>query len=280
MAKKTTESDSVQPAKKSGVLTNPIRNLTSTAVLCLILGTAFLALPYFVRDYCGFVIGGLLCAAGLVYTIIYFLRKPVSGIYRSEFASGLVILAAGIYVIVASLRPDATGVSITLRLIITALGVLIAVDGVMKLQYTLDMARMRYDAWWVGLFTSFLGLAIGVLIATGLVDDFGVRIHIGADDFLSAMLILGVSFIVNAALDLITVILVAVRNHAAAKAEAAAAKAAAESAAPEPASPYVSAVPAPAAPAPAPAPAAPAPAAPDPAPVAAAPDTTAPDSTN
>lgn len=218
MAKQTNEADNGQSAKRSGILTNPIRNLAVTALLCLILGVAFLAMPYFVRYYCGYVIGGLLCAIGLVYTVIYFLRKPVSGIYRSEFASGMVILAAGIYVIVASLRPDATGISITLRMIVTALGVLTAADGVLKLQYTLDLARMRFDAWWVGLFTSLPGLALGVLTATGLVDDFGVRIHAGRDDYLSAMLMLGVAFIVNAILDVITLTLVAVRNHIASKA--------------------------------------------------------------
>ena len=217
MAKKSSESDSGQSAKKSGILTNPIRNLAVTAVLCLALGVVFLALPYFVRDYCGYVIGGLLCAIGVVYTVIYFLRKPVSGIYRSEFATGLVILAAGVYVIVASLRPDAAGLSITLRMIVTALGVLMAVDGVLKLQYTLDLARMQFDAWWVGLFTSLPGLALGVLTAAGLVDDFGVRIGAGDGDFLSAMLVLGVTFIVNAILDIITLTLVAVRNHIAAK---------------------------------------------------------------
>lgn len=235
MARKTTETDNGQSAKKSGILTNPIRNLTVTATLCVILSVAFLAFPYFVRDYSGYVIGGLICAIGFAYTVIYFLRKPVSGIYRTEFAAGLVILAAGVYVIIASLRPDATGISITLRLIVTALGILMAVDGVLKLQYTLDLARMRFDAWWLGLFTSLLGLALGILTAAGLVDDFGVRLGVGDGNFLSAMLILGVAFIVNAVLDVITVTLIAVRNHIAAK-EAAAAAAAPTSPA-EPAAP-------------------------------------------
>ncbi len=238
MAKRSTEADNGQSAKKSGILTNPIRNLAVTAALCLILGVVFLAAPYFVRDYSGYVIGGLICAIGLVYTVIYFLRKPVSGIYRSEFAAGLVMLAVGVYVIVASFRPDAAGLSITLRLIVTALGILMAVDGVLKLQYTLDLARMRFDAWWLGLFTSLLGLALGVLTAAGLVDDLGVRIHIGDGDFLSAMLILGVGFIVNAVLDVITMTLIAVRNHTASKQEAAASAAAAAAAQqPEPAAP-------------------------------------------
>lgn len=232
MARKTTETDNGQSAKKSGILTNPIRNLTVTATLCVILSVAFLAFPYFVRDYSGYVIGGLICAIGFAYTVIYFLRKPVSGIYRTEFAAGLVILAAGVYVIIASLRPDATGISITLRLIVTALGILMAVDGVLKLQYTLDLARMRFDAWWLGLFTSLLGLALGILTAAGLVDDFGVRLGVGDGNFLSAMLILGVAFIVNAVLDVITVTLIAVRNHIAAKEAAAAPTPPAEPAAP------------------------------------------------
>lgn len=221
MSKKVTEPDNGQSAKRSGILTNPIRNLIVTAILCLALGVAFLALPYFVRDFSGYVIGGLACVIGLAYIVIYFLRKPVSGIYRSEFAAGVVMLAAGVYIIVASLRPDATGISITLRLIVTALGVLMAVDGVLKLQYTLDLARMQFDAWWLGLFTSLLGLAIGILTAAGLVDDLGVRLSIGDGDFLSAMLILGVAFIVNAVLDAVTVTLIAVRNHTAAKRAAA-----------------------------------------------------------
>lgn len=235
MAKRPDEPDNGQSAKKSGILTNPIRNLAVTAALCLILGVVFLAAPYFVRDYSGYVIGGLICTIGLVYTVIYFLRKPVSGIYRTEFAAGVVMLAAGIYVIVASFRPDAAGLSITLRLIVTALGILMAVDGVLKLQHTLDLARMRFDAWWLGLFTSLLGLALGVLTASGLVDDFGVRIHIGDGDFLSAMLILGVGFIVNAVLDVITMTLIAVRNHIASRLDAAAAAAPAPQ--PEPAVP-------------------------------------------
>ena len=246
MAKKTTEPDNGQSAKKTGIVTNPIRNLAVTAALCLILGVVFLAVPYFVRDYAGYVIGGLVSAIGLVYIIIYFLRKPVSGIYRSEFAAGIVMLSAGIYVTIASFRPDAAGISITLRLIVTALGILMAADGVLKLQYTLDMARMRFDAWWVGLFTSLPGLGLGILTATGLVDDFGVRISIGSDDFRSAMLVLGVAFIVNAVLDCVTLTLIAVRNRAAAK-QAAAAAAAAPAAAETPAVPYAPTVSAPAA---------------------------------
>ncbi len=243
---------SEQAAKKSGILTSPIRNMLVTALVCAALGAAFLVQPAFVRDYCGFIIGGLICLIGLIYILMYFCRKQVSGIYRSEFAMGAIALAAGVYVILASLRPDATGISITLWLIVTALGVLIAVDGVLKLQYTFDLARMHFGGWWVGLIVSLLGIALGVLVAMGVVVNTGVQLHLGADDFTSAMMLLGIGFCGNALLDLIVLILVAVRNRKAAKAEAAAAAAAAaaEAAAPIPApAPSYYASPAPAAPA-------------------------------
>lgn len=224
MAKNKTASDGEMSAKRSGVLNNPIRNLIVTAAVCLVLGAAFLAQPHFIHDYCGYVIGGLICAIGVTYILIYFIRKPVSGVYRSEFATGAVILAAGVWVVTASMRPGAIGISITLRLIVTSIGVLIAVDGVLKLQYTLDLARMKFSAWWVGLVTSLLGIALGVLTSIGLVDSFGVLMGVNRDDFINAMQFLGIGFCLNALLDTATVILVSVRNHTAAKAEAALAK--------------------------------------------------------
>ncbi len=224
MARNKTASDGETTAKKSGVLNDPIRNLIVTAAVCLALGAAFLAQPHFIHDYCGYVIGGLVCAIGVTYILIYFIRKPVSGVYRSEFATGTVILAAGVWVVAASMRPGTIGISITLRLIVTAVGVLIAVDGVLKLQYTLDLARMRYSAWWVGLITSLLGIGLGVLTAIGMVDSFGVLMGVNRDDFINAMQFLGIGFCLNALLDTVTVILVAVRNHTAAKVEAALAK--------------------------------------------------------
>ena len=213
--------DGEQSAKKSGVLTNPIRNQIITAVVCLALGAAFIALPEFIRYYCGYVIGGLLGLIGLVYIIIYFARKPVSGVYRTEFAAGVLLVAAGAYVISASLRPNEVGISITLRWIVTALGVLMAADGALKLQYTLDLARMKYGAWWTGLLLSLLGVALGVLTAMGLVDAFGVYMHLMDGGFLGAMLALGTALCLNGLLDLGMMTLVAVRNHAAAKAAAA-----------------------------------------------------------
>ena len=254
MAKKQIGTEGDQSAKKSGVLTNPIRNLIITAIVGLALGLAFLLQPNFVQDYCGLILGGLIGGIGLLYIIIYFCRKPVGGVYRSEFAIGCIALAAGVYVLLSSLKPDTTGLSVTLRFIVTVLGLLIAADGVLKLQYSFDLARMKFGGWWFAMILSLLGIALGVLMTMGLVDEAGVRFGYWAEDFMNAMLFLGIAFCVNAWLDIITVIMVAVRNGKAARADTAAALAAAQAAAAA-APTYYSPAPAPA-PAPAAAPAA------------------------
>ncbi len=209
-----------QAARKSGVLTNPIRNLIITSLVSLALGVVFLVQPYFMLNYSGYAIGGLVCIIGVIYIFIYFIRKPVSGVYRSEFALGTILTAAGLYLIVASYKT--IGISITLRMIVTALGILMAADGVMKLQYTLDMARMHYSGWWIAFLCSILGIALGVITALGLVDSFGVLVGTVSSDFINAMLFLGIGFCINALLDLCTMITIVVRNHQGAKAEAAA----------------------------------------------------------
>ena len=66
---------SEQHAKKSGMLNNPIRNMVITTLVCAVLAAAFLLQPHLVQEYCGYVLGGLVCAIGLVYILIYFIRK-------------------------------------------------------------------------------------------------------------------------------------------------------------------------------------------------------------
>ena len=218
-AKKTALRGDQSSARKSGVLTNPIRNLIITAIVSALLGAAFIVEPTLVYTYCTYVIGGLVGLIGLVYLIIYFCRKPVSGVYRSEFALGVLALLAGAYVAFSGLLPEneIANISFTLSLIVRIVGILIALDGLLKLQYALDLARMRYSKWWLALIFSLLGIAVGVLTTMGIIYNLGDTLGV------SGMLVLGAGFCVNALIDLIVMIIIAVRNHKANKADSLAA---------------------------------------------------------
>jgi len=152
--------------------------------------------------YCGYIIGGIVAVIGLVNVICYFAKKMVDGVYRSEFVVGIIAIAAGAYVALLS--------GGTLSFILLVLGLLCAVDGLLKIQYTLDLARMHYEKWWLPLIMGALGLGIGVIIVMGLLAD------LAGSSVNNQLMYLGATFCLNCVLDVITIVVIAVRNSKAA----------------------------------------------------------------
>ena len=242
MAKKNKKETAVKEKKeKTGRVQNvfghPIRNLIVAAVVSILIGIAFIVKPYEVSQYCGYGVGGIIGVVGIVYIILYFCHKPVSGEYRSEFAIGLLAILAGAYVALSGLISEGGGVGYVLA--IRILGILIVADGMMKLQYSVDIGRMKFKAWWVVLIFAVIGIGIGVLTVTdfdktvisartypasflyGLGGKLGLETAKGQyNDFFSGMMMLGIAFCVNGVLDLAAMTVVAVRNHRARRDEA------------------------------------------------------------
>lgn len=225
---KTKASAGEGKTKKENAFGNPIRNLIITALVCIVMGVVFLVEPSLVYSYCGYVIGGLIGLVGLAYIIIYFCKKPVSGVYRYEFGLGLVALLAGAYVALGGYLSSSGTTGIGFSVLLKIIGILIAADGVLKLQYSVDIARMKYPRWWVALIFSILGIALGAAIVLGYVYDFGYVVGLGSSSyyteaqnaFIGGMMLLGVAFCVNALLDLLTMMIVMIRNRKARRAAA------------------------------------------------------------
>lgn len=228
---KKTKTPKQKPAKankKEAVFGNPIRNLIVTAVVSILMGVAFLVQPSLVYSYCGYGVGGLIGLVGIAYIILYFCKKPVSGVYRYEFGLGLVALLAGAYVALGGYLGGEGSTGIGFSVLLKIIGILIAADGVLKLQYSVDLARMKYPRWWVALIFSILGIAVGVAVILGYVYDFGGTIGLGSSSyyteaqnaFVGGMMLLGVAFCLNGLLDLLTLMIVAIRNHKARRDEA------------------------------------------------------------
>lgn len=203
----------VKPAKKakkqpkplescgSRIIGSPVRVLIVLAVISAIIGVALFQFYDAYKSYFDYIIGGLIIVIGVVSMICYFAKRMIDGVYRSEFAIGVLCIAFGLYVALNG------GASFSFLVII---GALCAFDGVIKLQYTLDLARMRFKAWWLPLIFSILGIAIGIVILMGL---FGELFGEGEGAAMA-----GLALCVNALFDIICAIVVAVRNHKAKKA--------------------------------------------------------------
>lgn len=205
----------VAVTKKAAVQGHPVRNLLIAAIIGVVLGVVFI-LPQtqsYVYYYSCYAAGGILAVVGLVYIILYFARKPVSGEYHSEFGMGLLAILAGAYVALSNMLFADSGMEINFTVIAQLIGIAALLSGIMKLQYCLDLGRMGYKKWWILLITSVLGIALGVFIAFFMDIITGLYYTTGY----SVMTILGACFCLNGVLDLIAMIVVAVRNRKAAK---------------------------------------------------------------
>ena len=238
MAKKNKKDKSAPKEKQvQNVFGHPVRNMIAAAVVSILLGAAFIIKPYEVSQYCGYGVGGLIAVVGIVYIILYFCHKPVSGEYRSEFAIGLLALLAGAYVALGGLVFSGGGVGYILA--IRIIGLLILADALLKLQYSVDIARMHFRQWWIVLILAILGAVIGVLVTTDFTAvaigsrtapasylyilgvNFGIVSNMGQyNGFYSGMTMLGIGFCVNGILDLASMLVIAIRNHRARRDEA------------------------------------------------------------
>lgn len=201
--------------KKAAVFGHPVRNLLIAALIGIVLGIVFI-LPQtqgYVYYYCCYAVGGLVALFGIVYIIMYFARRPVSGEYHYEFGFGLVAVLAGAYVALSSMLFTSSDMTITFTVLVQLIGILVALDGILKLQYCLDLARMRHEKWWIVLITAVLGIALGVAMTVFL--DYIT--YYSTTYGLALMTVLGAVYCLNAVLDLVAMIVVAVRNRKANK---------------------------------------------------------------
>ena len=224
-------------SRVQNVFGHPIRNMIVAAVASILIGVAFIIKPLEVSQYCGYGVGGVIGVVGLIYIILYFCHRPISGEYRSEFAIGLLAVLAGAYVALSGEISSGGGVGYVLA--VRILGVLIVADGMLKLQYSVDIGRMRFGAWWIVLLFAVIGIGIGVLTVTdfnktaitarsvpasylyNLGGDLGLETGRGQyNSFYSGMMMLGIAFCLNGVLDIASMIVIAIRNQRARRDEA------------------------------------------------------------
>lgn len=187
--------------KKYRVIGSPVRVLLVSAVLSLLLGIVLYKVYYTYYAYIDYIVGGLIALVGVVAMATYFCKRMIDGVYRNEFALGIICLGVGGYIILRS-GTDAT-------FFLTVIGLLAALSGVIKLQYSLDLIRMGYKKWWLTLAMSILSLAIGVVILMDL---------LGGLEWINKVMYTGLALLANGVFDIVSLICIALRNRKASKA--------------------------------------------------------------
>ena len=216
-AKKTKKAKKAPVDNGVVIMGHPIRNLLIAALAGIILGGVLIGATYayvggitavsdIIGSYFGIVMGALVAILGVVYIIVYFKRPGALGEYHYEFGIGLAAVVTGAYLAVGGLLGSGTDLSVSTGMVYRVIGILVLVDGILKVQYSLDMLRMKFAGWWLQLVLGILGLGLGVVIILGYAYSLGADLGLGGACGIGAALAL------NGILDLVALISAAVCN--------------------------------------------------------------------
>ncbi len=102
-----------------------------------------------------YIVGIALCLLGVMSIVGYF--RETADIFGSlGLAQGIALFAAGLIVVI---KPSVLSGMITL-----VFGILIVLDGILKLQYAFDLFRIRAQLWWGVLAASAVMIIVGVIV--------------------------------------------------------------------------------------------------------------------
>lgn len=140
------------------------KDILFAAAIMIIVGILFVVYPDTSANMIAYVLGTALCVWGVVVMIAYFMSDRFYAFSSYGLVQGIALLAVGIVILAnpAALTNIITGV----------FGVAMIVDGALKLQYAVDLARVRSERWWVVLIVALVIIIIGAVI---VIDPIDVR---------------------------------------------------------------------------------------------------------
>ena len=160
-----------------------------TAAVYIVLGLVMVIYPETTMKTFCLALGAIFAVLGIINLVIYFTRNVMDSVYRYDFVSGVMLILAGLMFIVKMDK--------IIELIPMILGVLILLDGVIKLQHAIDLKRIDVGGWIYVFVFSMLCLSVGTVciwqpefIASTIVVIMGISyIFCGITDFVTIFLL-------------------------------------------------------------------------------------------
>lgn len=166
-------------------------NMIMMAVLFIALGVVLIIWPGATMATICYMLAALLIAVGVI-SLANYLRKDVNGlIYRYDLVVGLSAILGGILVIIK--------VDQLTSLIPVVLGFLVTISGIMKMQNSIDLLRLKHETWHVAFALSIINIVAGIIL---LIDPFSATVLI---------VITGISLVYSGLTDLYVTIVMAKR---------------------------------------------------------------------
>ena len=176
--------------KKLAVLLGGRTGGIAASAVEIVIGILLLINPEAFTKGIVIVLGLLLCAMGIWNMVRYF-RRPVQAVGGDwALSRGVMMILAGGFCVFNS-----QWLLAVLPALFIIYGVMMLVSGVMKLQRMADLRRLRHPRWYMPGISALMYIILAVII---LLNPFGTAMVVWT--------FVGVSMIVSAALDIITLI--------------------------------------------------------------------------
>ena len=165
------------------------RNLSSMAMSLveLIIGILLLVNPIGFTSGIIIAFGVVLMIMGIHKTVKYFRTEPEEAVVSQILVKGLLMLLAGVFCAFNSHWFIATFPVFTL-----VYGVVILITGITKVQWTIDIIRMKRSKWFWAAISAAISIVCGVVIITSPFSTTAVL-----------WMFIGISLIVEAVFDMI-----------------------------------------------------------------------------
>lgn len=126
------------------------------SVIYMIFGLVLLVWPDLSLQTLCYVLGAMFIVFGLTHIVLYFIKDRMNAFLQMDLVSGVFGIAAGIFVLV---KPR-----LVIELLPFLAGVLMILGSVIKLQNALDLKRLTFGKWYLGLAAAAVMLLMGVIL--------------------------------------------------------------------------------------------------------------------
>lgn len=157
----------------------------------IVLGILLLVNPVGLAKFIIAVLGVILAAIGAVNVIGYFRTPPFEASMKKSLTIGILAILLGVWCIF-----NGEWFIAIFPLLTTLYGIITLVSGIVKIQWTVDMIRMKIERWGLMAVSAVLTVAVSAII---LLQPFSTAAVL--------WMFIGISLIVEAVFDIIAAIL-------------------------------------------------------------------------
>ncbi len=141
------------------------------SALYIVLGVVLIAWPATSVKMISYGLGIGMLVLGIAYGIIYFTKDNQSGFLQMDLVIGIICLALGLFLLLNA--------GFFMTVLPFAMGIILLLGAVVKIQNSVNMKRLRYKRWYVALIAAILIIAMAAVLLCNVLQEHVLILYIG-----------------------------------------------------------------------------------------------------